>query len=166
MKNVLRSTLALGACLAVGTLAYAAWWVDGDGFGFVGKGDVQLVFGWNNAQLQANAGNVDFQISQVSFTQYTWTCKRDAGEQRQERSRTTTTTTQGLIDSIARLRNQFTGFNLLGFDGEPSISIETEGPALGSCPTNWTIEGEIEEETIIGDTELEVSIGGDWYIVP
>lgn len=41
-----------------------------DGSAFVGKGDVQSAFGWNNAQLQANASGVTFsaELSQT-FTQ-------------------------------------------------------------------------------------------------
>lgn len=36
------------------------------GTGFVGKGDVQLAFGWNNKQLQANAAGVTFPGDRVS----------------------------------------------------------------------------------------------------
>jgi hypothetical protein len=36
---------------------------DAGGYGFCGKGDVQLVFGWNNKALQENASQVNFRVS-------------------------------------------------------------------------------------------------------
>jgi hypothetical protein len=110
------------------------------GTGFVGKGDVQLVYGWNNKALQDNAPSVDFRVSSVSET--TWTCSRphpsQPGEEIvQERSRTTTI--QGLITTVARDNSKgkdgpVTGFNLGGYEGTSTES--SEGPAVGSCPSN------------------------------
>lgn len=173
MKKSIKSALALGACLATAVTAYAAVIVNDDGVGFVGKGDVQLKFGWNNPQFQANVNNVIFQISstEVSVSESTWTCDRDAGPQTQERAVTTTTTTsiQGLLSSIARVRNQVTGFNLNGFDGEPTTTppvVETEGPPLGSCPTGWTAINLVTGDPVTTTTGgLQVSgDGGATYV--
>ena len=60
-------TLAGTAVVALGSagVASAAVTFDSDtGVGFVGKGDVQLAFGWNNTQLQKNAPGVAFSSSQ------------------------------------------------------------------------------------------------------
>ena len=108
------------------------------GTGFVGKGDVQYTFGRNNPARQANAANVGFRVSSIEVTEYSWTCDRDAGPQTQERARTATTTYQGLIASIARERNQITGFILSGYNGTPTTSTETSGPPLWSCANFWT----------------------------
>jgi hypothetical protein len=126
--------LALAAMLVASTAAIAAVTFDpATGTGFVGKGDVQLAFGWNNKALQDNASSVSFSATTVS--DQTWVCDRDAGPQTQERARTTTT--QGVVSNIARdNKKQITGFNLTGYSGTPSTS--SEGPALGSCPTGWT----------------------------
>jgi hypothetical protein len=65
------------------------------GTGFVGKGDVQTAFGWNNKQLQDNAGLVQFRATTTSET--TWTCIKESptGDPNkdviQERSSETTT---------------------------------------------------------------------------
>jgi hypothetical protein len=49
-------------------------------------------------------------VSSVEET--TWTCDRDGGPQTQGRHRTKTN--QGVLDSVARERNQVTGFILAG----------------------------------------------------
>jgi hypothetical protein len=132
-KLYLAMGLALVAMLVAAGAVFAAVTFDPvTGTGFVGKGDVQTAFGWNNQQLQQNAGSVSFSATTVS--EQSWVCDRDAGPQTQERSRTTTT--QGVVSNIARVKNQITGFNLTGYSGTPSST--TEGPALGSCPTGWT----------------------------
>src|SRR5688572_19435502 len=52
--------VAIGA----GSAAHASVTMDDTGHGFVGKGDVQTALGYNNAQLQANAGTLTFSASQ------------------------------------------------------------------------------------------------------
>ncbi|HMB92682.1 MAG TPA: hypothetical protein VKP65_17655, partial [Rhodothermales bacterium] len=76
------------------------------GTGFAGKGDVQLALGYNNKQLQDNAGSLVFTASSVSET--TWECYNSNNEKIQERLRTMTT--QGVVSGVARERNQITGF--------------------------------------------------------
>jgi hypothetical protein len=164
MRKLMKVVMGMVVCLGVGGLAFAAWTVDGSGFGFVGKGDVQAVYGWSNKQLQNNEPNVQFRTSTTSITEHTWTCDRDDGPQTQERTWTLTTTTQGLIDSTARLKNQITGFNLNGFSGDPVTDTETDGPALGSCPVGWTAIDMVAEEPVVLGSGVEVSINGsDWF---
>jgi hypothetical protein len=134
------------------------------GTGFVGKGEVQLVYSWNNSTLQRNADSVQFAVNSTTVTEYTWTCDRDAGPQTQERARTTTTTMQGLVEAVARERNQVTGFLLLGYDGSPSTTTESEGNQLWSCPTGWTSTN----ESTVGPTPVSgggllVSIDGSTW---
>lgn len=148
------------AAMISATVAFASITFDSNtGAGFVGKGDVQYTFNWNNKALQDNAGNVRFRASSTSITTYDWTCDRDAGPQTQERSNTTTTYVQGIIASIGRERNQITGFILSGYDGDPTVSTDHEGPAVGSCPTGWTAI-DLTESTQPGGTTLEVSSDG------
>jgi len=148
----IRSLLPVAALVAVTPFlisapASAAVTFDaGTGVGFVGKGDVQLALGLNNAQIQNTP--VAFSYSSTSVASTTWTCDRDAGPQTQERANTTTTTTQGVVSTVARVKNQITGYNLTGFSAGSSVVTEHEGPAIGSCPTGWTaidlVEGEPE----------------------
>jgi hypothetical protein len=57
MKLNFKAAIAVPAlCAMLATAALAAVTFDvNTGFGFVGKGDVQLAFGWNNKALQTNA---------------------------------------------------------------------------------------------------------------
>jgi hypothetical protein len=158
MKKLCNLVVA-AAFIATSVAAYAAVIIDDEGVGFVGKGDVQLVYGWNNAQLQANAESVQFRMSSVDET--TWECFNSNNQKTQER--THTTTIGGLVSSVARLKNQYTGFNLNGYDGGSTTT--TDGPTLNSCPSGpWSyVEGSTVTETIGGDG-LEVSIDGvNWY---
>ena len=128
------------------------------GQGFVGKGDVQLAFGWNNKQLQDNAGSVEFRVSSVAET--TWECYNSRNEKTQERSRTTTT--EGVIDSIARDRNQITGFSLSGYVAGASTTT-ADGPSLNSCPStagSWAYVEGSTETTAPEATGLQISIDG------
>jgi len=123
----------------------------------VGKGDVQLALGLNNAQLQATADALEFTYESVTSVQTTWTCDRDGGSQTQERTNTLTTTTSGVASAVARVKNQVTGFNLTGFEGEPSVSSEKEGPAVGSCPTYWTAINLVQSDPVVQSGGLYVN---------
>jgi len=158
MKLSLAVAAVAASVALVATSASAAVTFDPTtGAGFVGKGDVQLALGFNNKQLQDNAASLAFTYSVTSVTEATWTCDRDAGPQTQERANTTTTTTQGIVSTIARERNQITGFNLLGFSGSPSETSETDGPAVGSCPTLWTAIDLVEGDPVVTDGGLFVN---------
>jgi hypothetical protein len=155
----------------MGTALGAVTFDPATGTGFVGKGDVQLVYGWNNKQLQDNADKVDFQVSAVSET--TWTCSRPAPtpndpdrEIVQERSQTTTT--QGIVTSVARENSKgklgpVTGFILDGYEGEPTVT--SDGPNVGSCPANpsgFTYDENAETTSLGGG--LQVSTDGEnWF---
>jgi hypothetical protein len=142
--------LALIAMFVAAGAVFAAVTFDPvTGTGFVGKGDVQTALGYNNKQLQDNANSLEFTAQ--SDTRTTWTCDRDAGPQSNERANTTTE--QGIADSVARVKNQITGFNLNGYIGDP-VEIGHEGPAVGSCPTGWTA---INFQESTGETQLYVN---------
>jgi hypothetical protein len=137
MLKLVFCAAALAACA---TTASASVTFDPlSGTGFVGKGDVQLTFGWNNAVLQRNVDGIEFRSSRTVTIDITWTCDQNAGDATQERQRTRTTTRQRLLDSTGRLRTQITGFNLLGYAPvEPTVVTDVEGPFPGSCPFGYT----------------------------
>lgn len=142
----------IGGVLLLPAAANAAVTFDAaTGTGFVGKGDVQLVFGWSNAQLQANAGAVTFRSEQtaIKVTEVSWVCRNAKNEQIQERERTTATTTTSSAVVSAALRDnrtkQVTGFNLIGNAGVQSTSTTAnDGPPVNSCPNSpnspWFLE--------------------------
>jgi hypothetical protein len=167
--------VAMTALLSA-TAAFAAYTFDpASGTGFVGKGDVQLVYGYNNQQLQTNAAKIDFRTSTTSET--TWTCSKPNPSSPDKpdivNNRSNETTTQGLATTVARDTSKgkngpVTGFNLTGYDS-PATTV-TSGSAIGSCPANpsgFTYDVG-SEQTTTGPTVLEVTNDGGltWYIVP
>jgi hypothetical protein len=148
------------------TVAFAAVTFDPEtGVGFVGKGEVQEAFGWNNRVLQNNADDVDFQFVSEVVTEVSWTCTNDNNQTTQERERTTTTSIDGLLDSVARERNQVTGFILEGFVGDAQVGEPTtDGPPLNSCPSGpWTLTTPAGEPELVSSTGgLQVGFGGLW----
>jgi len=110
------------------------------GNGFVGKGDVQYTLGLNNPQMQTLSTSVAFRINASAVTEVSWECTRvnenNGNETVQERARTTSTSLTALFTTIARERNQFTGFILGGYVGTPTTSSTTSGPAINSCPAS------------------------------
>ena len=63
---------ALTALLATSSAASAAVTVNPDGSGFVGKGDVQSVLGYNNKEMQQSIEAKGFQWTQQQEWQYVW----------------------------------------------------------------------------------------------
>lgn len=162
-------TMALAALLvmALAIPAFAAVTFDpATGTGFVGKGDVQLVYGYNNKQLQDNAGKVQFRAHSEVVTERSWVCTNANNENTQERERATTRTIQGVVSSIARERNQITGFNLTSYSGTPTESSTTDGPPLNSCPSGpWSLTSPAGDPEVVSSTSsVEVSVDGTtWF---
>ena len=102
------------------------------GTGFAAKGDVQRVLGLNNAGYQSTSYTFSYMGEVV--TEVTWECTNDNNEKVQERARTTTSSVSGVVAALARVKNQITGHNLTGYSGTVSNSLQTEGPAVNSCP--------------------------------
>jgi hypothetical protein len=119
---------ALAAVAVTATAAYAIVTFDtATGTGFVGKGDVQLAFDWNNKALQQNAAQVTFTYD--DNVTYDILC-----EQQQTANQKTFQRSQGInavMDGDPRQvkgQKQFTGFILSGFDGDPVESGEAVCP--------------------------------------
>jgi len=125
------------------------------GSGFVGKGDVQIAFGWNNAQLQnkVTAGGLTFTYNDAAT--YDVVCEWD------------TTTGQGkiihhditiprhrninsAIEYDKRVRTQITGFILKKYSS--AIVVDGAAPQVGDgCPGN-SDHGLVTEVTLTGST--------------
>jgi hypothetical protein len=80
----------------------------------------------------------------------------------QERALTTTTTktTTSVVNSIARVKNQITGFNMEGFKSSVSTSDSiVDGPAVNSCPdanSGYVFDADSSVHTDVSD----VTTGG------
>ncbi len=155
--------MAGAAALAVAGAAMAAVTFDpATGTGFVGKGDVQLALGLNNAQLQSQAGSFTFAVNSSVVTESSWICTNARNEHTQERSRTTTQSTQGVFSSVERVRNQITGFILTGYSSGGGAITTTDGPALNSCPDNsstWSLTSPAGDPVVVSSTS-ELTVNG------
>jgi hypothetical protein len=136
MKSRLLILVVLAAVLVlvVSAVSAAVTFDAETGTGFVGKGDVQLVFGWNNKGLQDNAAGVTFSYEETGT--FTVVCSRVHnvhGYQEQ----TFNNKIIGILSEVEyELRNnkqgQITGFLLHGFGAE---EVSGEG-----CPSGWPTE--------------------------
>jgi hypothetical protein len=156
----LNKILAGVAFAAAAATAFAAVTFDPvTGTGFVGKGDVQLAFGWNNKQLQNNATGVTFAYENV--TKYSATCfaENSAGKPIEKPVKTKMKIAGDPNGDPRQVKgqNQFTGFILSGFDGgeadgeplvagTPCIAINANSDnapdgLLGSVTAETTGEG-------------------------
>lgn len=136
MKNI--RILAAAVALAVSSAAVAAVSFNpSTGTGFIGKGDVQLAFGWNNAQLQRNAASVTFTYATTAT--YNVTCEWNTytnGNKNKEVKVVPHKEVEGLSvvsqalfakDLRTNKNGDVTGFNLLGYSGS--------APGAGTVPT-------------------------------
>ena len=152
---------ALCALTGVGGASAAVTFDPATGTGFVGKGDVQLAFGWNNTQLQANATQVAF--SHSSTDTYVATCswitgEGTRGEKSHRRERTESTAVNGVVTYEARTSRQVTGFTLKGFGA--TTTTDTVPVVGGPCPGNLGHEGTWTEVTKTGSTSVLLATHG------
>ena len=88
------------------------------GTGFVGKGDVQTVFGWNNQQLQSKASGVTFSYDALDVYSAVCTWTTGEGTKGEKTHNVSIPRHAGVNSSItydARTHKQIDGFTLTGF---------------------------------------------------
>ena len=157
LKKLVVGVLAVAICFATSTVAKAEVTIDENGTGFVGKGDVQAVFDWNNAQLQENAIQVRFRLGES--TTYHWICLNPQGKETGASDQQTTVDSEVAVDARKNKQGQVTGFYLNGFG-------DTEQSEIGACSTNWTLKPDSLTSVASGEGSemLQVSVNGDdWF---
>lgn len=162
-------SLAFACGLMVGAVAHADVAYDENGVGFVGKGDVQTIFDWNNAMLQENAALVRFRL--LSAGSSTWTCTgvNPAGHTVTQTHSTESQSVAAAVNYVARKNaaNQITGFMLNGAELGSSTYA-----GIGQCNTlrNWLVQPTLDVDSIVyegGDALLQISLDGEeWHDLP
>jgi len=137
-KTAAAAALGAGLLLAGATSA-SAYTMDSSGAGWVGKGEVQSAYGWNNKAMQSNVGGVTF-VYDTTAT-YAVTCEFDTPGSNhhvitQEKSTgVTATLTSDARNNSSGKDGPMTGWHLTGFG-----TTTTDGqalPAVGDgCPGN------------------------------
>ena len=164
MNRRIRSVSAI--LLLVGLLAVAAYaavtFDPSSGTGFVGKGDVQTAFGWNNAELQANASGVTF--TYVAVDTYDVTVEWDTGNADQPQSiqhhiitQTKRASVNATVAYDARTHKQIDGFILTGYG-----STTTEGtiPSVGDILVDPQTGNPYPTDHVVTAVTLVSSTGG------
>ena len=151
--------LALAGLIASSAVALAAIEWSPESGGFVGKGDVQTAFGWNNATMQANAADITFTYEVTGG--YSFECEWWTGPEHNRRHHTNTKTMElditSTITGSRRITGQFTGWNL----NPLTESIDDVGyPTDSDCGA----EGNDMKSIVPGSIEpLSESSGGALY---
>jgi opacity protein-like surface antigen len=165
-------TAAVIATLAISSPASAAVSFDAaTGTGFVGKGDVQLAFGWNNKQLQTNAAQVTFHYESQSEYNVTceWTTEGRKETTTHTRSKKKKNSVFASITYASRTNKQqdITGFNLNGHGAvsETGDSVPNVGDA---CPGFGGTGAEVTAVDLISEEpgSLYVNYGGASIALP
>jgi len=128
----------------VSTAAWATVTFDSTtGSGFVGKGDVQLALGLNNAQMQAQAGSLSFTDQDIAT--YDVYCQNDNGHNVLEQTFPRQRHVNATVAYDARSHKQVDGFNLSGF------SAGNTGNNPIDCPGGWTPDPQAALNAGVGD---------------
>jgi hypothetical protein len=140
LRTKTAAAVALGAgLLLVGASSASAYTMNSSGTGWVGKGEVQTAYGWNNKTMQTNVGGVTFVMD--SAATYDVTCEFDTpGGNHHVITQNKSTSVNAVVGSDARNNSSgkdgsMTGWFLTGYG-----STTTQGdavPAVGDpCPGN------------------------------
>ncbi len=166
MKKIFLAAAAATALISTAAFASVSF-NSSTGTGFVGKGDIQVLYGWNNAQLQSKAGGVSFAYD--ARDTYDVTCEWDTGNHNIVHHIVDHPTHTNITSSIAydprqvKGQKQITGFNLNGFGTTTSQGNVPE--VGGSCPNgNSGIITAVELVSSVGG--LTVTYGGVTYPLP
>lgn len=151
--------------LLTATTAFSAN-IDDRGYGFVGKGEVQSIYDWNNAALQSNAGLVQFRYASGDYA--SWKCEgiNPAGVTVTSEHEAVSGVSSAVgYDARRNKQGQITGFILSGLHSQNAST----GLSIGECPVNknW-LEQRVQIGEIVyggvGEPALQVSIDSEtWY---
>lgn len=164
---------AAAASLLFSSAASAAVAFDSStGTGFVGKGDVQLLYGWNNKALQDNASGVSFAYSAVDTYDVECYWETVTGNGKiivHDINIPRHTSVSASVAYESRKNSQgkdgpVTGFNLNGFG--TTVTQGTVPVVGGSCPGQSQVATIIEVNLVSSSGGLTVSHGGTTYPLP
>jgi hypothetical protein len=164
MRKAIWAAAAASMAL-VSTAAFATVTFDPTtGVGFVGKGDVQIAFGWNNSQLQKNASGVTFTYNETDV--YDVTCEWETvtgGPHSQTIVHDVDVPRHISINANVafdpRTRNQITGFNLTGDGYEVD---DATPPTIGAtCPGNSGVGLVVDFQLVSSNGGLYTNYGGN-----
>ena len=177
--RISKTLLAIAAAATVTASLAAVTFNAASGTGFVGKGDVQLAFGWNNQQANANASLLSFNT--VETISYDAVCEWDTvtggKESKVIHHIVTNTKTSQINGSVAYdVRKgagiaNVNGFNLTGYGSQVTVGdpVPMVGAACAPGSDNAGTSGMLTAVTPSADNApatLYVSFGGQNVALP
>jgi hypothetical protein len=150
-------TAALGAATVIVSAGPAsAYTLNGDGTGYVGKGEVQTLLELNNKAMQAAHTAVTFKYvatSEVSFD-CEWYTGPDHNLSRHHNTKTSTVAVDAVVASESRKTGQWTGWDLSGVPASGS----TTAPVVTDADCG--AEGNQMKKVVEGSVEVGATTGG------
>lgn len=177
MRRMMIAAVAAAALISTSAIAAVSFNYD-TGTGFVGKGDVSVLYGWNNAQAKANMTADTLSFYTLSSSEVEATCEWTTGVKKKTTHRKVRKI--AVIDANAvtfDVRNNkngtVTGINLLGYGAD--LGSTTDAPEVGSVclgdgnednGANGIITSVVEVPGSDSGDMLYVSFGGVDYALP
>jgi hypothetical protein len=134
MRRNLSVLFAVAVLFAAAPMFGEVIFNESSGVGFVGKGDVQQLFIWNNKTLQDRAGDVEFYYQELAT--FDVPCKKELEKKVMRNTYARAAAINSAVTADPRQKNQFTGFNLNGYDGDSVSVFDT------NCPGGWEADGD------------------------
>jgi hypothetical protein len=165
MNKLIRTSLGLAACAAIGTAAYAAIFFVNEDTLFVGKGDVQTACGLNNSGAQLLlAAAVDASWKVDLAVDYSIVCSFTTGEGTRGEQTHNVSLPKKVKDVTvsydARKVNQINGIFL-------TLEAASGGvPVVGGSCLGYGVDGEITSVTLVdedsgtGAVYIDCTVGG------
>ena len=165
-------TAAIIATFAISSPANAAVTFDAAvGTGFVGKGDVQLAFAWNNAQTTANAAGVSFTYNVQEAYKFDCTFTVEVGRDKVREPRTQNRGTSSAVNATLtrevrkNTQGNITGYILNGF-GTTAVTSGSAPVDGGHCVGGQFNDGEISNvELVSSEGGLYVNYGSSSVLI-
>lgn len=158
MRKFLYAAAAATALFSTAAMATVTFDPD-TGTGFVGKGDVQLAFGWNNAAAQTNGRSVTFtyNVTATYDVECEWYTTAGPNTIHHDITIPRHVSVNDTIQYDARTHKQIDGYILIGFGSEQDDGTI---PEVGdTCP------GHSDEGTVTNVTPTSSSGDGDGLFV-
>lgn len=152
-RNFAFFTVFVAVAALLTTTAFASTFDQYSGTGFVGKGEVQSVFRWNNFATQQEANNVLFSYN--SSRSYDVTIEFDTGNPASPHGTTHLVVNQNQETSVTgsvdtRKNGQYSGWNLTGLG--PTVSGDPLPSVGDACPNGDLATCHVTAVTLISST--------------
>lgn len=156
--KILKIAALSAATIMISAGSASAYTLNGDGTGYVGKGEVQTLIngGVNNKTMQAIHQDITFAyVAQAVVTfDCEWMTGPDHNRNRHENTQTETTSVNAVVAGDSRKTGQWTGWNISGVPASGAM------PAPEITDADCGAEGNHMKSVVEGSVEVGEATGG------